>query len=120
MFLFINIDYRIGKTLELAGEYRMRTVQCLVTADYTKGAEFTIEVLILYNHGEYASKWDAEVGIWVIFGMTVRLAMRGGFHRDPKHFPAISPYHCKTQLFGKYGSTAKHLQLKCVDEFGPS
>jgi hypothetical protein len=76
----------------LAAEYRLRTVQCLVNSDYTKSDIYTIETMILYVHGEYNSRWDAEVGIWVIVGMIVRLAMRMGYHRDPSKYPAITPY----------------------------
>jgi hypothetical protein len=81
-----------GRTYELAAEYRLRTVQCLVNSDYTKSALYTIETLILYVHGEYASKIDSEVGIWVIVGIIVRLSMRMGYHRDANNYPGISPY----------------------------
>lgn len=70
----------------------MRTVQCLINSDYTKSSIYTIETLILYVHGEYATRWDAEVGIWVIVGMIVRLSMRMGYHRDPSGYPGITPY----------------------------
>jgi hypothetical protein len=51
-------------------------VQCLVTSDYTRSVENTIETLVLYVHGEYSMRYDAEVGLWVIAGIIVRLAMR--------------------------------------------
>jgi hypothetical protein len=81
-----------GQTLELAAEYRLRTCQCLVNSDYTKSDLYTLETLILYVHGEYASRWDAEVGIWVIVGMVVRLAIRMGYHRDPSNYKSLTPY----------------------------
>jgi hypothetical protein len=84
-----------GRTLDLAAEYRLRTVQCLVTSDYTKSADHTIETLLLYSNGEYSSRWDAELGIWVIVGMIVRLAMRMGYHRDPSNYPGITPYQAE-------------------------
>ncbi|TAQ85030.1 hypothetical protein B7494_g6642 [Chlorociboria aeruginascens] len=84
-----------GRTLELAAEYRLRTVQCLINSDYTKSANFTIETLILYLHGEYANRWDAEVGMWVIIGMIVRLSMRMGYHRDPSNYSSITPYQAE-------------------------
>ena len=67
-------------------------MQCLINSDYTKSSTFTIETLVLYVHGEYSSSFDAEVGIWVIVGMIVRLAMRMGYHRDPSNYDGISPY----------------------------
>lgn len=84
-----------GYTLDLAAEYRLRTVQCLVNCDYTKSSIYTIETLILYVHGEYNSRWDAEVGIWVIVGMIVRLSMRMGYHRDPSKYPGLTPYQAE-------------------------
>ncbi|CZT09354.1 hypothetical protein WAI453_003210 [Rhynchosporium graminicola] len=81
-----------GRTLEMAAEYRLRTVQCLVNSDYTVSSMYTIETLVLYLHGEYSSRWDAEVGIWVIVGIIVRLAMRMGYHRDPSKFPGVTPF----------------------------
>ncbi len=76
----------------MAAEYRLRTVQCLINSDYTKSSIYTIETLMLYVHGEYNSRWDAEVGIWVIVGIIVRLAMRMGYHRDPSKYPGITPF----------------------------
>jgi hypothetical protein len=82
----------VGRTNEMAAEYRLRTVQCLVNSDYTKSSIYTIETLLLYVHGEYSSRWDAEVGIWVIIGIIVRLSIRMGYHRDPSNYPGITPY----------------------------
>jgi len=79
-----------GRTLQLASDYRMRTVQCLVISDYTKSVDNTIEALLLYVHGEYTSRWDAEVGIWVIVGMIVRLAMRSMYFPVPTSYS--NPY----------------------------
>jgi hypothetical protein len=82
----------LGQTLDLAAEYRLRTVQCLVNSDYTKSSAYTLETLILYVSGEYSSRWDAEVGLWVIIGMVVRLAIRMGYHRDPSNYPGLTAY----------------------------
>jgi hypothetical protein len=62
--------------MAMAGEYRLRTVQCLVTSDYTKSVDNTIETLMLYVHGEYSVRSEAEVALWLIIGMIARLAMR--------------------------------------------
>ena len=70
----------------------MRTCQCLVNSDYTKSDLYTLETLILYVHGEYSSRWDEEVGIWVIIGMLVRLSIRMGYHRDPSNYKSLTPY----------------------------
>ncbi|KAL9035545.1 MAG: hypothetical protein Q9180_004808 [Flavoplaca navasiana] len=84
-------EYR-GKSLILANKYRSVTAQCLMRADILKPVSHTIEALILHLHGEYARNRDAEVGVWVLVGMIVRLAMRMGYHRDSKLFPSITPF----------------------------
>ncbi|KAL8994273.1 MAG: hypothetical protein Q9169_005708 [Polycauliona sp. 2 TL-2023] len=84
-------EYR-GKSMILANKYRSITAQCLMRADILKPASHTIEALILHLHGEYARNKDAEVGVWVLVGMIVRLAMRMGYHRDSKFFPNITPF----------------------------
>ncbi|CAF9920172.1 hypothetical protein IMSHALPRED_004836 [Imshaugia aleurites] len=81
-----------GKSLALAANYRGLTGQCLLLADFTKPVNHMIETLVLHLHCEYARSRDAEVGTWVLVGMIVRLAMRMGYHRDPKYFPNITPF----------------------------
>ncbi|KAL8712390.1 MAG: hypothetical protein Q9220_003238 [cf. Caloplaca sp. 1 TL-2023] len=84
-------EYR-GKSMILANKYRSLTSQALLRADFLKPSSHTIEALILHLHGEYARNRDAEVGIWVLVGMIVRLAMRMGYHRDSKLFPSLTPF----------------------------
>lgn len=84
-------EYR-GKSLILANKYRSVTAQCIMRADVLKPVSHTIEALILHLHGEYARNRDAEVGVWVLVGMIVRLAMRMGYHRDSKLFPNVTPF----------------------------
>ena len=81
-----------GRALSLAAEYRGLTAQCLILADFTKPFNWMIETLVLHLHGEYARSREAEVGVWVLVGMIVRLAMRMGYHRDPKYYPNLSPF----------------------------
>lgn len=82
-------EYR-GRAKGLAGVYRDLTGQCLLLADFTKPVNHMIETLVLHLHGESARSRDAEVGVWVLAGMIVRLAMRMGYHRDPKYYPNIT------------------------------
>lgn len=84
-------EYR-GKGQSLAITYRNLTAQCLLLADFTKPVNHMIETLVLHLQSEYAKNRDTEVGIWVLVGMIVRLAMRMGYHRDPRHYPSITPF----------------------------
>ena len=84
-------DYR-GKSLALAANYRSLTSQCLHLADFTRPINHMIETLVLHLHCEYARTRDAEVGVWVLVGIIVRLSMRMGYHRDPKYYPGITAF----------------------------
>ena len=42
---------------------------------------------MLYVMAEWISSQDAVMEVSLIIGMTVRLAMRMGLHRDPATFP---------------------------------
>ncbi|KAL8689447.1 MAG: hypothetical protein Q9224_004637 [Gallowayella concinna] len=84
-------EYR-GKSLILANKYRSVTAQCLMRADVFKSVSHNIETLVLHLHSEYARNRDAEVGLWILVGMIVRLAMRMGYHRDSKFFPNVTPF----------------------------
>ncbi|KAL7814139.1 N-terminal binuclear Zn cluster-containing protein [Trichoderma gracile] len=84
-----------GRTLELASQYRLRTVQCLIKADYTKPVEYTVEAMLLYVFGEYSSRWDADLGLWLIVSVITRIAFRMGYHRDAKWFPNLTPFQAE-------------------------
>lgn len=73
-------------------------MQCLVTGDYTKPGEYTVETMLLYLFGEYSSRWDADLGLWLISSLATRIAYRLGLHRDPKNFPSISPFQAASHL----------------------
>jgi hypothetical protein len=84
-----------GRVLELAHEYRLRTVQCLNVGDYTRPAQYTVEAMMLYTFCEYSTRFDADLGIWIIVSMVVRVAMRMGYHRDGKSFPNLTPFEAE-------------------------
>ena len=88
-----------GRTLEMASDFRLKTVQSLVKADYTKPVEYTVETMILYVFGEYSARWDADLGLWMIVSLLVRIAIRMGYHRDAKWFPSLTPFQAVSLLF---------------------
>ncbi|CAO2648217.1 Nn.00g074840.m01.CDS01 [Neocucurbitaria sp. VM-36] len=72
--------------------YRAKTVQCLLLGHYTMGGPYVLETLILYFLSECFNLKDMEIGIWVLSGTIMRIAVHMGYHRDAKHFPTISPF----------------------------
>lgn len=93
-----------GRTQELATEYRLRTVQCLIKSDYTKPVEYTVETMLLYIFGEYSSRWDADIGLWMIQSLTIRIAYRMGYHRDAKWFPSLTPFQAVSPRLTNHAS----------------
>lgn len=81
-----------GRSLDIAAEYRLRASQCLVTADYTKAVEYSVETLMLYIFGEYSSRWDMDMALWLVLSLVTRIALRMGYHRDGKWFKSLTPY----------------------------
>ena len=90
-----------GRTLELAAEYRLRAVQCLIAGDYTKPGEHTVEAMLLYAFCEYSSRWDADLSLWIVGSMVVRIAFRMGYHRDGKWFPTLTPFEAVSFVLQK-------------------
>lgn len=92
-----------GRTMEMAAEYRLRTVQCLITADYTKPVEQTVETMLLYMFGEYASRWDADHGLWLLMA---GVAFQMGYHRDVKWFPSLIPFQAVSTFEHSFSNTS--------------
>ncbi|RDW81235.1 putative transcription factor [Aspergillus mulundensis] len=72
--------------------YREKTVQCLVMGQYTKSGPYVLETMINYIYVEFGTNPDAEKDMWFLLAIEVNLARRMGYHRDPSHFPGISPF----------------------------
>lgn len=66
--------------------------QCLVLGDYGNGGPHAVEALIHYFMIEHTRYQDPDVGTWLLAGVYIRLGLRMGYHRDPSHFPSITPF----------------------------
>lgn len=61
-----------------------------VLADFTSPKKYTLECLMLYTAGLRSA--DGFMKVWLMIGLVLRLALRMGYHRDPKFYPNISPF----------------------------
>ena len=66
--------------------------QSLLTGGYEKARLYSVEALLLYGICKYTDNQDQDVNAWMIMGVTARLAMRIGYHRDPRHLSKFSPF----------------------------
>ena len=69
-----------------------RAGQALVTGKYHKARPYSVEAVLLYAVCKYMQKEDPDSDAWMIMGISARLAVRLGYHRDPRHFTRISPF----------------------------
>ncbi|KAL4780623.1 fungal-specific transcription factor domain-containing protein [Aspergillus varians] len=72
--------------------YREKAVQCLVRGQFAKGGPDIMETLVHYVLIENYLNKDSNVGVWLLLGNVVQIAIRMGYHRDPQHFRSLSPY----------------------------
>ncbi|KAK5174691.1 uncharacterized protein LTR77_001773 [Saxophila tyrrhenica] len=97
-----TIDTTDGRAESLKAEYlamkdafREKAVQCLILARYTTGGPHILESLITILTGEFVLLKDSATDGWLFISMILHLAMRMGYHRDPDHFPGISPFEAE-------------------------
>ncbi len=89
-------DNRDNELLSLQIDlYREKTVQCLIMGEYTKSGPYVLETVINYIYAEFCVCTDANRDMWYLLAVEVNLAMRTGYHRDPSHFPGISPFQAE-------------------------
>jgi hypothetical protein len=81
-----NKELEPFSTAETKLAFRTAAEQCLIVGEYTKKLYLhTIQTLILLNITA------ADENRWLLLGLTIRVAMSMGLHRDPRQFPAIPP-----------------------------
>ncbi|OAX78334.1 hypothetical protein ACJ72_07360 [Emergomyces africanus] len=73
-------------------QYRQMAVHCLFAGNYATGPPHAVEALILYFFTEYTRNPDMQLPCWLLFGVILRIAMRKGYHRDPRHHPGLSVF----------------------------
>ncbi|KAK4145567.1 putative fungal-specific transcription factor, partial [Dichotomopilus funicola] len=72
--------------------YREKTVQCLLAGEYTKTGAYVLETIINYIYLELGVRGkDAGKDVWFLYALELNLAMRMGYHRDPIHYPDLTP-----------------------------
>lgn len=48
--------------------------------------------MLIYCANEALLCKDPDIGLWLLLGMLIQLALSQGYHRDPQNFPSISPF----------------------------
>ncbi|MCJ1311994.1 hypothetical protein MMC25_005668 [Agyrium rufum] len=67
--------------------------KALLLGNCHKAQPYCVEALVLFATCKYWAQDDSGTEPWMIMGMSARLAMKMGYHRDPRHFGTkISPF----------------------------
>ena len=81
---------------ETADRYRSLARASMVLGDWSRCRPYTLECFIAYSGGEFlrnSKEPSTQVKTWALLGLVMRLSMRMGLHRDPSHYPNITPYN---------------------------
>jgi hypothetical protein len=96
--------------------FREKAVQCLILARYTTGGPYGLETLITVLTGESVLLKDSATDGWLSINTILHLAIRMGYHRDPDHFPSISPF--ESELRRRVWTTILVLDIALSLEMG--
>lgn len=66
--------------------------QALIAGRYQKAKPYSVEAVLLYGVCKYIQRQEQDNDAWVIIGVSTRLAMKMGYHRDPSKLANISPF----------------------------
>ncbi|KAL5042512.1 hypothetical protein BDW71DRAFT_190060 [Aspergillus fruticulosus] len=102
--------------LTMKEAFREKAVQCLVLARYTTGGPYILETLITLLTGEFILLKDSATDGWLLIDMILHVATRMGYHRDPDHFPGISPF--EAEMRRRVWTTILSLDLGISMEMG--
>lgn len=82
----------MDSSVDVMDVFRKRAAQCLAQSNYTVPGRYKVEALFLYGIGEFFGSDDARVGVSFILGITARLGVQMGYHRDARHYPGVSAF----------------------------
>ncbi|KAG9232543.1 fungal-specific transcription factor domain-containing protein [Amylocarpus encephaloides] len=115
--LFKNsLNLAVRDPSEMANMFLQKIVQCLILGDYTEPGPFTVETLVFYFIAEHLQSQDTIFGNWMVFGLTVRAAMRLGLHRDASNSSKISVF--QGEMNRRLWSVVAHLDLQTSCQVG--
>ncbi|KAK4209103.1 hypothetical protein QBC37DRAFT_59085 [Rhypophila decipiens] len=87
-----EVPGNLGPPRQVFETFKRYAAHCLCLGDYSAPGKWKVEALVLYFGCEYFQKNDSPLGCSIILSIMVRLAMHMGMHRDPKHYPDMTPF----------------------------
>ncbi|CAI6337700.1 unnamed protein product [Periconia digitata] len=78
-----------------ADRFQQLASSALALADISRSHPYTLEALMIYAECEFLRRDDHDGKIWLMNGITLRVAMRMGVHREPSNFGNLTPFQCE-------------------------
>ncbi|KAH8901265.1 hypothetical protein GQ53DRAFT_631746 [Thozetella sp. PMI_491] len=83
----------LGSPADLLETFQRRSTECLIIAKYsTAPGPYTMEAFMINAQNEFLRFADTHLGVWVLAGVGIRLALHMGYHRDPASYPQVSVF----------------------------
>jgi Fungal specific transcription factor domain len=76
----------------LQSRFLDRAAEALVTGGYQKARPYSVEAVLAFAYCKFLQKEDPNADACTVMGIAARLALRMGYHRDPRRFLNISPF----------------------------
>lgn len=83
-----DVPHALGNPAEAIKVFQRRATDCLLISKYsTSPGPYTMEALLINAQNEFLRHRDAHLGVWVLGGIAVRLALRMGYRTsDPSQY----------------------------------
>jgi hypothetical protein len=79
----------------LGEEFLTRARQALAAGRYDKARPYSVEALLLYVVCQQFQNDDQETNTWLMMSVCARIALRQGYHQDPRHLGHFSPFEAE-------------------------
>ncbi|QDS68535.1 hypothetical protein FKW77_010902 [Venturia effusa] len=80
------------ENVDSTDHYRQLAASALQLAGFWKPKKHAVEAMLMYVSCEYTKKEGDSIKLWYLMAIVARVALRMGYHRDPDHFPNITPF----------------------------
>lgn len=80
----------LGDAADEISRFERNCCYCLLHSNYTTVGKYKVEALLVYATIEYTKRSNSAMSVSIILGITIKLAMQMGYHRDAKHYNNIS------------------------------
>ncbi|KAF2007545.1 hypothetical protein P154DRAFT_454391 [Amniculicola lignicola CBS 123094] len=89
------LDDNNDNLTKAANKFQQLASSAIVLADISKSQPYTLETMMIYGECEFLRRNDRHAKIWLMNGVTLRVAMRMGYHRDPSKFKGFTPFQAE-------------------------